>query len=134
MQGDQDQSRNQKIKAVIKESEDQSCWHLSDQLACLLACLLAWSHLQSLPLVVEQLGDVPGDPLHQVLGVVPLDFELTLLFVINLRAAEKTESHIGSIRGATAEQKQAAIIPTNAAPRVPRAGQHLLSFNPPQKR
>lgn len=61
------------------------------------------SHLQSFPLVVEQLGDVPGHPLHQVLGVVPLDFELTLLFVVNLQT-EETASRIGFSNDVTTER------------------------------
>lgn len=86
------------------------------------------SHLQSFPLIVEQLGDVPGNPLHQVLGVVPLDFKLTLLFVIDLQA-EKTESHISFIKDITMERPlipkvdiycgrrsvQSAIIPMSSA-------------------
>lgn len=55
------------------------------------------SHLQSFPLIVEQLGDVPGHPLHQVLGVVPLDFKLTLLFVVNLQT-EETTSRISFVK------------------------------------
>lgn len=43
------------------------------------------SYLQGFPLAVEQLGDVPSHSLHQVLGVVSLDFKLALLFVINLQ-------------------------------------------------
>lgn len=43
------------------------------------------SYLQGFPLTVEQLGDVPCHSLHQVLGVVSLDFKLALLFIINLQ-------------------------------------------------
>lgn len=60
-------------------------------------------HLQSFPLIVEQLGDVPGHPLHQVLGVVPLDFELTLLLVVNLQT-ERTTSRISFVEDATTER------------------------------
>lgn len=68
-----------------------------------LSVLSGSSHLQSFPLIVEQLGDVPGHPLHQVFGVVPLDFELTLLFVVNLQT-EETASSISFGKEVTAEQ------------------------------
>lgn len=68
-----------------------------------LSVLSGSSHLQSFPLIVEQLGDVPGHPLHQVLGVVPLDFELTLLFVVNLQT-EETASSISFVKEVRAER------------------------------
>lgn len=88
------------------------------------------SYLQSFPLIVEQLGDVPGHPLHQVLGVVPLDFELTLLFVVNLQT-EETASRISFVKDVTTERLlipkagiycsrrsvQSAIIPPSSASR-----------------
>lgn len=43
------------------------------------------SYLQGFPLTVEQPGDVPCHSLHQVLGVVSLDFKLALLLIINLQ-------------------------------------------------
>lgn len=52
------------------------------------ACLYAggWSsYLQGFPLTHEKLGDVPCHSLHQFLGVVPLDFKLALLLIINLQ-------------------------------------------------
>lgn len=61
------------------------------------------SHLQSSPLVVEQLGDVPGHPLHQVLGVVPLDLELTLLLVVNLQT-EETASRVSLLEDITTKR------------------------------
>ena len=48
-------------------------------------CAASPSYLQGFPLAVEQLGDVPCHSLHQVLGVVSLDFKLALLLIINLQ-------------------------------------------------
>lgn len=42
------------------------------------------SYLQGFPLTVEQLGDVACHSLHQVPGVVSLDFKLALLLIIDL--------------------------------------------------
>lgn len=87
----------------MQGTEDQSFSHISDQPHVFLKVVSVSAHLQSFSLIVEQPGDVPGNPLHQVLGVVPLDFELTLLFIINLQT-EKTESHIGFVKGDAAER------------------------------
>lgn len=48
-------------------------------------CGAVSSYLQGFSLTVEQLGDVPCHSLHQVLGVVFLDFKLALLLIINLQ-------------------------------------------------
>lgn len=50
-----------------------------------IICGASVSYLQGFPLTVEQLGDVPCHSLHQVLGVVFLDFKLALLLIINLQ-------------------------------------------------
>lgn len=52
------------------------------------------SYLQGFPLTVEQLRDVPCHSLHQVPGVVFLDFKLALLLIINLQMGEHRESKI----------------------------------------
>lgn len=61
---------------------------------CLYTCFIIYaassSYLQGFPLTVQQLGDVPCHSLHQVLGVVSLDFKLALLLIINLQM-ENTE-------------------------------------------
>lgn len=54
----------------------------------LSVCL--YTNLQGFPFTVEQLGNVPSHSLHQVFGVVPLDFKLALLLIINLQI-ENTE-------------------------------------------
>lgn len=43
------------------------------------------SYLQRLPLLVQQVGDVLRNPLHQVSGVVPPDLELALLLIVDLQ-------------------------------------------------
>lgn len=47
------------------------------------------SYLQGFPLIVEQLGNVACHSLHQVLGVVSLDFELALLLIIDLQMEQR---------------------------------------------
>lgn len=53
------------------------------------------SYLQGFPLTVEQLGNVPCHSLHQVLGVVSLDFKLALLLVINLQMENRGNQRSG---------------------------------------
>lgn len=55
---------------------------------------LSGSYLERFAFAVEQLGDVFGHSVHQVLGRVPLDFKLTLLLVVDLhKSAKKSKEH-----------------------------------------
>ena len=52
---------------------------------------VASAYLQGSPLASEQLGDVSCHPLHQVLGIVPLDVKLTLLLIVNLQREHRSQ-------------------------------------------